>query len=331
MQQFSFKNYSSKWSSVKRHLSTSWRYLNISKVFNILLAKYEEFFAIANVWSKPYFIKIEPTNKCNLNCVGCLHAVGRTELYEKFGYGDIDFELFKSIISQLEKSLVKVSLYGEGEPLIHQKITEMVKYLDERNIGSVISSNLNFMSDKLAEELVENRLSHLIIPLDGYDEESYQKYRRGGSFEKVINNIKKIQAEKKKQKSKFPLIEIQLVDFDYFSEEEVGRIRKIASDLGADRFLVKKDLTPCYQNPKPENKKCFWLYSSPQFKKDGVMQPCCYYYDSKENDYGEASQESINDIWNNEDYKNSRLYFKDGKKRGDKNLSCYNCVFFRKN
>ncbi len=330
MKNFIFKNYSSKWSSVKRHLSTSWQYLNISKVFNILLAKYEEFAGVSKLRAKPYFIKIEPTNKCNLNCKGCLHAKGRTELYEKFGYGDMNFGLFKKIIDELEKTLVKVSLYGEGEPLIHSQISEMVKYLSDRRIASVISSNFNFLPDGLVEDLVKSRLTHLIIPLDGYNEETYTRYRQGGSFEKVVNNIKLIQAEKKKQKSKYPLVEVQLVDFNYFSQEEIEKIKKIAQDLGVDRFLLKKDLTPCYKKPEPKNKRCFWLYGNPQFKKDGTLQPCCYYYDSKENDFGNAAEDKIKDIWNNRDYQNARAYFKDGQKRGDKKLSCYNCVFFTK-
>lgn len=279
--------------------------------------------------SLPYFLKIEPTSFCNLNCTGCLHALGRQELCQNNLLGEMDITLFKNIIQELKKSLVKVSLYVEGEPLIYGKIVEMVKCLTENKIASVISSNFNHFNENLARGLVESKLSHLIVCLDGHDQESYGQYRQGGSFEKVINNLKLIVAEKKKQASVYPLIEVQTINFSNTKESDLERIRKIAEELGADSFLVKNDLSAYYNNPSPKKQKCFWLYGTPVVKWNGLVQPCCYYYDSKDNDFGNLEKNTFKEVWNNELFLKARRYFRTGEKCG-KDINCFNCLFFRK-
>lgn len=278
---------------------------------------------------KPFFIKIEPTNKCNLRCPGCRQALGEKDHMPGGYFGDMDFSAFAKIIDELKKYLVKVSLYFEGESLINGQISQMVKYLSDRNIGSVISTNFNYLPDKLAEELVANRLTHLIVCLDGYNEETYQRYRRGGSFQKVVENIKKIQIEKNKQKSKYPLVEIQTINFSYYSSEEKEKIKLLAEKLGADYFTFKDDLNSYYNNPRPAGKRCFWLYGHPAFRWDGEVQPCCYYYNKEDNNFGNIKESSVRQIWNNKKYRAARRYFKNGEKDKSLNIRCYYCDFFK--
>jgi len=328
MKLFKSKAYSSSWPIIKRHLRTTLPYLNFTRAWNIMVALAEKSLGRVKVKARPYFIKIEPTNLCNLRCKGCLHATDRQDL-EKSGYlGSMDFELFKKIIAENEKYLVKVSLYSLGEPLVYPRIADMVAHLNARQIGTVISSNLNYLPEETARRLVENKLTHLIVSLDGAGQESYKKYRDGGDFHKVIENIRLIQAEKKKQYSRYPLLEIQTVKLPHISEEEIKKIGALADELGADKFTVKENVTPYHDNPQPEAGRCFWLYSSPSYQWNGVVQPCCYFYEFANNNFGNASRETTAAIWNNEKYEAAREYFKTGKKK-DMDLKCYDCIFFK--
>ncbi len=329
MKRINYKKYSSIWPIVKRHWRTTWPYLNVRKAGNILVSKMSAIAGGEKLNSYPFFIKIEPTNRCMLRCSCCLHSAARNEPLENIELGDMDFTLFKKIIDQLAPYLLKVSLYSEGEPLIYRRIADMVKYLSDNNIASVISSNLNFLPPALAKELVKSRLTHLIVSLDGYDQESYIKYRDGGNFDHVITNIKIIQAEKERQASRLPYLEIQTLDLPYFGREDLGKVGSLARELGADFFLVKEDISSYYGKPRPKAKKCFWLYASPQFKWNGFVQPCCYYYGDKCADFGDAKIDAVIDIWNNEKYKSARRFFRSGK-MGRQIISCYNCNFFKK-
>lgn len=313
---------------VKRHWKTSRPFLTCKKVFNILLALWEKKAGVIALKSKPYFIKIEPTSRCNLSCPGCLHASSLKESFTSEMVGDMDFGVFSKIIDDLKDYLVKVSLYIIGEPLLYKRIGEMVKYLTDRKIASAISSNLNYLTPELASQLVSNRLTHLIVSLDGYDQESYARYRVGGSFDKVVNNIKSIQAEKQRQKSKYPYLEIQTIKLGYLKAEEINKIKELSRQLGADRFTLKEDSAPYYQTPQPEAKTCFWLYGNPQIHWNGVVQPCCHYYEDKSNNFGALEEKPIGAIWNNERYQAARRFFATGR-QGPEQLRCYNCYFFK--
>lgn len=277
----------------------------------------------------PYFIKIESTNKCNLRCDGCLHAADRTELSDNMYFGDMDFELFKKIIDKLDRYLVKASLYSMGEPFIYPRILDMLSYLQEKKIGSVISSNLNYLTPELVKGMVKYRLTHLIVSLDGYDSESYNKYRRGGDFDRVLTNIKAIQAEKKKQGSKYPIIEIQTVKLDHLTDDDVVRIRQLARELKAEKFTLKENVTPHYEKPAPKERQCFWLYGNPQIHWNGRLQPCCHYYEYDNNVFGDLKEDSLEHIWNNEKYQAVRRYFKTGKREEGMDIKCYSCIFFK--
>lgn len=329
MKTIRYQSYNSTVTIIRRHLQTIIPYLSFFKVYNIIIAKFEEFWGVEKVKALPYFLKIEPTSFCNLNCSGCLHAVGRKELVQGNLLGEMDMPFFYNVINELKKSLVKVSLYYEGEPLICENIAKMVGYLTENKIASVISTNLNYFNENLAKDLVSSRLSHLIVSLDGYDQETYSRYRQGGSFEKVAANLKLIIAEKKRAGSDYPLIEVQAIRFKDTSETHLDKIRKIAEEAGADSFLVKNDLSAHYAKPQPKKQKCFWLYGTPAIKWNGLVQPCCFYYDSQENDFGNLEKSTFSEIWNNEKFRTARRYFKDGQKKVT-NLKCYDCLFFKK-
>lgn len=325
-----YKNYNtSLLSVVKRHWSSTIPYLNITKMFNIVLALLERRLGKVTIRSKPYFVKIEPTNKCNLRCKGCLHAADRAELNDNKELGQMDFSLFEKIINELEKYLVKVSLYSLGEPLIYPQIAEMIEYLTKRKIGSVISSNLNYLPEPLAANLVKNKLTHLIVSLDGPNSKIYNDYRVGGNFETVIKNIRLINSEKKIQNSKYPKLEIQMIRFKHTTENEIIEMKKFVESLKVDLFTLKDDVTPKYKVPTPIKKNCFWLYGNPSFKWDGTLQPCCNFYEHTENNFGNVATSPVSDIYNNEDYRNARDYFNNTGVKPEKKTKCHSCVFFK--
>jgi len=308
-------------------MSTIYSYLTLKKILNIFLSFFEKGTGRVELKSRPYFIKIEPTNKCNLRCHGCLHSAERSELLNG-NRGDMSFELFKKIIDELKDTLIKVSLYALGEPLIYKHIGEMVRYLSEHNIGSVISSNLNYLPRELFGDLIKYRLTHLIVSLDGSNQENYHKFRQGGNFDKVIGNIRLLQEEKKKQKSIYPIIEVQTIKFGYITEQEIDNIKQICKELGVERFSLKKDTLTNWTNQHPAKKQCYWLYGNIMVQWNGTVQPCCHYYEYKNNNFGNMEEESFMRIWNNDKYKAVRNFFNTGTEENT-DLKCYTCVFFK--
>ena len=84
----------------------------------------------------PLHLQIYPTNKCNLNCVGCwlyspyLKGVDRVNLEEQ-----LDLDIIKDAVDELHKGGVEeIQISGGGEPLIHPDFLKIVKYIKVKKI-----------------------------------------------------------------------------------------------------------------------------------------------------------------------------------------------------
>ncbi|GFP18951.1 hypothetical protein HKBW3S03_00455 [Candidatus Hakubella thermalkaliphila] len=276
----------------------------------------------------PYILKIDPSNACNLHCPMC--PTGKRLGQRRFG--EMRFETFKKVIDELGEYCYRILLYGQGEPFIARDLIKMIKYASDRNIGVSISSNLNLLDEKTIDKLIESGLEHLIVSLDGTSQESYQQYRVGGNFEKVIDTIRMITTAREKMGKNYPIIEWQYLVMRH-NENEIEEAKEIAGKLGVDvirfspfsfiepitkedleRWVPRKEQYSYYRTDGHEKQilntssSCSWLYRTAVINWDGGVSPCCSFHMTgyPENDFGNIQKESFKDIWNNELYRNSR-------------------------
>jgi MoaA/NifB/PqqE/SkfB family radical SAM enzyme len=88
----------------------------------------------------------------------------------------------------------------------------------------------------------------LTCSIDGASQETYEQYRRRGSFDRVVGNVRKINQLKKRNKSDFPLLTWQFVAFGH-NEHEIDTARKMARELDMD-FYVKPSWDPNFSPVK---------------------------------------------------------------------------------
>jgi len=85
----------------------------------------------------PISISFEPTTSCNLRCPECpsgLRSFTRPT-------GMLQEDLFKKTIDELEKTLLYLIFYFQGEPYLHPSFTELVSYAASKNIYTATSPN----------------------------------------------------------------------------------------------------------------------------------------------------------------------------------------------
>ena len=161
--------------------------------------------------TKPLSIDIEIAAICDLACPHCSREFLVTP--DKV----INFELYKSIIDQAVKlDVPSVKLIWRGEPLLHPRVKDLIKYAKESGIIEVIiNTNGTNLYEKKANELIDSGLDQLIYSFDGGTKQTYEKMRPGrfkkNNFEDVYNNIKNFHEIRKKKKSKFPITKIQMI------------------------------------------------------------------------------------------------------------------------
>jgi len=209
--------------AARRHWITFIQYNSVKKMLNLLMILIQFVLKRPVVRGYPFILKLEPTSRCNLRCVGCI-AHGTDFPIEE---GDMSLPLFKKICDEMGDYLYKISLYITGEPLLNKQIYDMIAYATQKRIGTVISTNFHAFNEEKAERMIEAGLSHIIVCLDGMSQEVYGRYRNGGSVARVTKNLDILARKKKEKGSKLPFLEIQTVHTEH-NEKELPQIREAA-------------------------------------------------------------------------------------------------------
>jgi len=261
------------------------------------------------------FVMIEPTNRCNLKCPLC--PTGSGEIKPK---KDMSLETFKNIIDQLPPGKPEICLWNFGEPLLHKDIFSMIDYAEEKGHKTILSSNVSFLTEKTVNNILDSRLSKMIVCLDGVSAETYLKYRQRGNFEKTLSTITSLCELKRKRNQKSPFIELQFIIMKH-NEHEVEAIQKLAEEIGADTLALKTVSVPPEKEEqflptksefsrmrKPEDTTFFCTrpWDSIVINCDGNVMPCCYAHHKEEYVLGNVLKTSLKEIWRGRHYQSFR-------------------------
>ncbi|MDZ7266300.1 MAG: radical SAM protein [candidate division KSB1 bacterium] len=186
------------------------------------------------VWGVPPVLTIEPTNICNLHCPLCVTGNGTMERPN----GRMDFPLYARLIDALAERALYVVFFNQGEPFIHRRFLEMVAYAHRRGLYTTTSSNAHYFDPATAEATVRSGLDTLVLSVDGATQETYSRYRVGGSLARVLQGIRNLVAARQRLRSKTPHLFLQFLLMKH-NEHELPAMAQLARELGVDRFLKK--------------------------------------------------------------------------------------------
>ena len=318
-------------------------------ILNFFLVEFQHrFLKNPRVAGFPYHLTIETGNFCTLHCPLCPTGQGKEGLPKGF----LVSADFKKIIDEIGDYLLILELYNWGEPLLNKGFFEMIRYARNKNIIVTTSSNLNVFDDEMCRELIQSGLNLLMVSLDGASQETVETYQRGNNFAKVVGNIRKIVKEKRRLKSRKPLLQWKFFVTKY-TEKEVPEAKRLAEEIGVNyvefakilcdmsqRFFLDpesqfeniKEWLPyderysAYNNTFKRRKKalkndCSSLWTRSVMNWDGTIFPCCNVYGKKWG-FGNALEKKFATIWNNEDYRSSRKRIANGKISVKRTICC---------
>lgn len=172
--------------------------------------------------NRPLHLQVEPTNRCNLQCVFCSR--------EKYlgNLRDLDLGHYKTLLSEVRPR--RVTFSGAGEPLLNPHLPEMVSFACQKGCSTVITTNF-IKGEELAEELVNSGLTGLRVSLDGARPETYKAIRGADFFEKILLGIKKVNECKKRLGKKTPSIGLEFV-VQGGNLKEMPQMIRLAKDYG---------------------------------------------------------------------------------------------------
>jgi radical SAM protein with 4Fe4S-binding SPASM domain len=180
----------------------------------------------------PQLYYIDIGNICNLKCPFCITGNGMTPAREK---GLMTLEAFEVILSKIGPYASFVCLFNWGEPFLNKNLLPMISLLHERGISSHLDSNLTLrdFDDDEADAIVRSGLSSIFASIDGVTQESYEKYRVGGSLERALGNLRQLVAAKRRLGSETPGL-IWDYYLNRYNEHDVDRAREMAKEIGVD-------------------------------------------------------------------------------------------------
>ncbi|MDY6833515.1 MAG: radical SAM protein [Chloroflexota bacterium] len=326
----------------RRHAYAFMRYSTGKKLRNLARANLEYRMHRSHVQSLPFVLNVEPINACNLKCPLCPTGAGE--------YGRpksrMDMDGFRGIIDTMGDYLYEVNLFNFGEPLLNKELPSMVAYANKRGISTCVSTNATLLDAGMTRSLIEAKLDYLILSIDGISKETYGQYRVGGDFGMVIENVRRIVAEKSIMDVTAPFIEWQFLVFKH-NQHEIQAVPDFTRSLGVDGVCIKgasastdlqdrdnslhlrpncKEGKQYHEDTTGNGKPCDLLWFTMTVNNDGGLSPCCLAY-KEENDFANIfkSEYALRDIWNNIAFTSARSIFLNRHLPSDIHLLCNDC------
>lgn len=140
----------------------------------------------------PIHVRIKPTNLCNHDCWFCAYRVSSMQLGKDMVEKDyIPEEKMLEIIDDCTEMGVRaITFSGGGEPLIYRYMLPALKKLVETPIAFATLTNGARLKGEIAR-LFALHGTWVRVSMDGFNNESYKKFRGvgGGEFDKIIANM----------------------------------------------------------------------------------------------------------------------------------------------
>ena len=233
----------------------------------------------------PLQLDFELNYSCNFSCPMCTWNAETTSRFGKDKW--FPFEVWKELIDEaVPKGLKSIRLNQINEPLIRQDIVKFVEYARNAGILDIyFSTNGSLLTEKISRGLIEAGLLRLQVSLDAATEETYNKIRIGGDFNKILSNIDRFLEIRDEMGSKLPTLRVNFVktsenihELDQFIEMWEGKADFIGIQdlLGiVDKFdKSKKD----GYDPNVEDFKCAQPFQHMTVRSNGHILPCCSFF-----------------------------------------------------
>jgi len=283
----------------------------------------------------PIIYNIETTNACNMRCEMCPRTTMMTRPVKT-----IKKEVFENIISQLTPFTRQewkkwenfcqsaygipkndmsenhfflyiipkvIQLHGYGDPLLDRHMADYVKLLHEKGFLSYFSCNPANIDTAMTRKMFENNLDYIKYSLESVSDTEHKKIRgKASNFSESYKKILELLKLKKEQGFHTTII-ITMLNLNRPNQMEDYQLLREAF-AGKDIYLyLKSEDQQWYRKDYHGTESIHWSeickhpWMSMTIKSNGEAAMCMEDFNN-EIILGDATIESLYDIWNGEKY-----------------------------
>ena len=259
----------------------------------------------------PLKLHLEPTSVCNLRCPMCPQSIDAV----KGDMGYIDLDLYRKIVDESAGFVREINLFFRGEPLLHQKMGEILRYGRSKGVRQHVNTNATILRDKQARMLIECGASKVTISFDGPDKATYEQMRKGATYEVTLENVRHFLAlvkEYREQGWDVPYTVMQVIlpyDPQSPGPEIPAHMKALFDGLPVNEWDpiwphgwagVMQENGVVEAQPYGDNyHPCNWLWKSLAIYWDGRVASCCADF-SGDQVIGDVRMQYLAEVWNGE-------------------------------
>ena len=181
----------------------------------------------------PIYAEISPTGACNHRCVFC--GLDFMEYQPRFLDKDI---LEKRLIEMGALGLKSIMYAGEGEPLLHKEIGDIILCTKRAGIDVALTTNGVLLNKKLVDRTLGS-IEWIKVSINAGTKETYSKIHgtNPNDFDRVIENMRYAVKVREEKNYKIALgMQLLLLPDNW---HEVELLAQTAKDIGMDYIVIK--------------------------------------------------------------------------------------------
>ena len=210
--------------------------MDLPRLSNILALDTEYGRVAVRPSGRPLEAYVEVSARCNLRCPMCAITADPRYAPTSKRPALLTPELFDRL-EPFFSTLVRVHLFGLGEPVLNPHLPEWVERLSRRGVEVWVTTNATLVDGLKAESLARAGLARVTVSIDGATKETYERFRPPARFEHVVRGIRALGAARRRFGK--PRLFLSMVGMAS-NLAELPQLVDLCSDAGGDGVYLEE-------------------------------------------------------------------------------------------